>query len=292
MNYTTFETSQSGAAHLRDPQLRALFERDGVVVVDLLDPHEIASLRELNERVRRFHIHDFMPSLWCHDLGYRREVDAEVSRILAPKLAPLLEGEKICFAGLAVKKPRSKSALPLHQDLTFVDETQYATLGVWVPLVEATPENGSLSVIPRSHLLNRHERGFGGSFPYEAITPWLERRYLLQTRIPAGKAVLFTQRLFHASGPNTSDEERPAAYALITGASAPMRFLHFRAAQEQDPFTGTLDVVAVDDDFYRRYLFGTLPSEGERLGSIDFRFEPLDAQRLRAVLGPGRAVPE
>lgn len=266
---------------IRDDVLRRRFARDGAVVVDLLDERDLARLRDLSERTRAHHIHAFTPSVWCGDPGYRAEVDAEVRRVVARHVEAAFDSMKIAFSGLAVKKPRSASEVPMHQDPTFVDEARFAPIGLWMPLVDTGLENGGLGVVPGSHVLNCCVRGFSHPFPYEPLLPHLSRTYLRHLLVRAGQALLFSPRLFHCSGPNLTPYERPVAYAMLVPAAATLRFLHYDWAAPG----GAFDVYDVENDFYNRYVVGAPPPSGERIGRRNYDFEPLDVDRLDAVLG-------
>jgi ectoine hydroxylase-related dioxygenase (phytanoyl-CoA dioxygenase family) len=97
--------------------------------------------------------------------------------VFEPRLATLVDGYRICFANFLNKAPQNADvgAVPLHQDPTFVDETLYRTVGLWVPLVDTVPENGGLVVVPGSHRFNRGPRAVGAPFPYRALESSLRR---------------------------------------------------------------------------------------------------------------------
>lgn len=49
------------------------------------------------------------------------------------------------------KQPHIGGAVPCHQDLTFLFTKPNTTLGFWMPLEDATLENGCLWVVPGGH---------------------------------------------------------------------------------------------------------------------------------------------
>jgi ectoine hydroxylase-related dioxygenase (phytanoyl-CoA dioxygenase family) len=121
-------------------------------------------------------------------------------RMKLPQRALSSEGESSFLAG----------SVSMHQDLgVLTEEADAATiLSVWVPITDATVENGCLKVIPGSHrrdLLDHCLTGANLGIPDKLLT--------LQEAVPvpmrAGSALIFGQQLIHGSLDNvTADEVR------------------------------------------------------------------------------------
>ena len=98
------------------------------------------------------------------------------------------------------------AATPFHQDISTVipeaDDTNMLT--VWVPITEATPENGCLSVVPRSHKGELTLQCLTGSnFP---------DGFIATKRVPLpmspGDVLYMHKRTIHGALPNISDDVR------------------------------------------------------------------------------------
>ena len=121
-------------------------------------------------------------------------------RMKLPQRALSSEGEASFLAG----------SVSWHQDLGVLTEEADAAsiLSVWVPITDATVENGCLKVIPGSHrrdLLDHCPTGHNLGIPDKLLT--------LQEAVPvpmrAGSALIFGQQLIHGSLDNvTADEVR------------------------------------------------------------------------------------
>ena len=117
---------------------------------------------------------------------------------------------------------------PWHQDNAVLtqdaDDTEMLT--VWIPLVDATVENGCLVVIPGSHRpsengsspanqpspssLVRHCPGPGGAprIPDSVIEFYLRNDKVVPVPMARGSVLIFHRRLVHASLPNLSGDLR------------------------------------------------------------------------------------
>ena len=95
-----------------------------------------------------------------------------------------------------------------HQDagVCWPDADPYFMLTVWVPVVDATLENGCLQVMPGSHKygLRKHISTGGSNIPPEERPP-IEPKPLA---IPAGGVILFHNYTLHSARPNETDTIR------------------------------------------------------------------------------------
>ena len=266
---------------LHDPVLDADFERDGYAVVPaLLDAHDIGQLLEVfGASDDPVHGLPFAATLHSADLGFRAAVDRAVRAVVWPKLEPLLNGYRYCFANFVSKGPARDAAetageVRLHQDIAFVDESRYEALGLWCPLTDVDEVNGCLLVVPGSHRLNHGPRGPGTPFPYNELLPVL-RRKLRPLPMAAGTAVLFSQRLFHTSQPNRSAATRVAAGGLLAPIGAQLYCYYPDPASPR-----RMEVFEIDDLFYIRYTYPSRPEGVPRVGVMKYWHTPLSAKDL------------
>ncbi len=105
------------------------------------------------------------------------------------------------------KKPEPEREFPWHQDngYTFVEPQQYVTC--WIPLVDATADNGCPQVAPGVHL--------GGTLAHDWIDPIGFQCIdtppdAVTVEAKAGDVVVFSSLTPHRTGPNTSGSVRKA----------------------------------------------------------------------------------
>ena len=193
----------------RDEGLARAWERRGFVVVPLLEAGEVARLRTLCVPGGDIAAFPFSATIMSQDLEERLRVSRALQSVLKPTLDPLLEGYRVCFGNYAFKPAAQTSGqVELHQDWSFVDERTGEPLGLWCPLVDVTPENGCLFVVPGSHRLTHQPRSVYASLDHPEIADLLDAA-LTPLPMRAGDAILFSQRLFHTSPPNRSPSAAP-----------------------------------------------------------------------------------
>ena len=113
----------------------------------------------------------------------------------------------------AVKAAGGGGMFDFHQDNNYTcHDPAVGSINIWVALVDMTPENGCLMVVPGSHQsgqLQSRDSDDGDEHQKLDVNP----DECLPIRMRAGDAVAFTRWTVHGSGPNHTDEPR-TAYAL------------------------------------------------------------------------------
>ena len=107
-------------------------------------------------------------------------------------------------------------AVPWHQDKSYwPDANANPVITVWIPLVDATLENGCLHIMPRTHkqkILSWHAETYSGTGFTEIddamIAELIPEKTVVPLPVKAGTAILFNDRCIHKSTPNGSDEVR------------------------------------------------------------------------------------
>lgn len=248
------------------PELdRDAFARDGYAVVSLLDASALHELRTAYEASPQREGAGFNSTILSSEWSYREKVDLSIRQIVMERIAALLPEYRIGFCTFVVKSPNSaESEVPLHQDWSFVDERQYASIGLWCPLVDVDMHNGCLQVVAGSHAYPHPPRGACTPFGYPELVPYLKAECLQTVPMKAGEAMLFDNRLFHCSPPNGSGVERVAATAVLVPRACTMRYYH--AADPRSP--NQLEVFEVEDRFFLTHTPGTRPGNSTSLGHI------------------------
>lgn len=103
---------------------------------------------------------------------------------------------------------------PWHQDEAYWDPAQdYAAVGAWLPLDDATVENGCLWFVPGSHRRGVHRHRHLGDDPAVHLLE-LDEEVDTSAAVPvpmkAGGATFHHSRMLHHSRPNTTERDRRA----------------------------------------------------------------------------------
>jgi hypothetical protein len=209
-------------------KLQEAFDRDGYVIVDLIDENTIQRLYDYFLELNHDLGFDFYTSIWSDDKGYRKKVNEFVTAQVFEKTQEYLNKYKPVFANYMVKKPKEHSALGFHQDWTFTLEGESPAMNFWFPLSSVNKENGSLKVIPGSHKLAIPIRARNFPSPLERLSKRLLEKNAIVLSPKLGQAVVFHEKLIHSSAANKSDKLRLAASIVLTSEESTLTHIIYR----------------------------------------------------------------
>ncbi len=218
---------------LTDAQLAA-YRRDGYLVVeDLIAPEEVAALAgrvreythggrprdrlyvQVEPRVERGELAVAHPGdairkidglVQRDDLFHRLGFDPRMLAVLEPILGPDI---KLFRNSLMLKPPEVGSQKGWHQDSPYWPIEPMELCSCWLPLDDATPENGCMTVLPGGHRL--------GPLPHVNVTDdyviapeAVDSAGAVDTPMRAGSGLFFHSLIPHYTAPNRSSRWRRA----------------------------------------------------------------------------------
>lgn len=270
----------------KDPEHQKLFDKQGFLVVPLLNKEEIAHMDKLfDEEHPVLPEFGFYAGSYSNDFDYKKRVSEEIKVVFKRAYDELFENYTTFGGAYLFKMPTPDSDLFIHQDWTVVDESRQVALNVWVPLCDITPENGPLMVLPGSH------------YPAYPVLRSPTMRYffdndhqlamdqLIPMIVPAGTAVVLNQSLIHYSPPNSSDRIRKAITSGVKTKDAQMIF-HFKEPEVEG---NMIEKFEMDDDFFIHFedFFKDIykrPTVGKSLGMIEYEVPMLNGNELNDLL--------
>lgn len=125
----------------------------------------------------------------------------------------------------------------------------------WLPLVDATPENGCLQVLPRAHrrgVVTHHTGGNAGFLVIEDADLPATTEEAVTVPVPLGGALLMTNLTPHCSTPNTTDTIRWSVDLRYQNCEAPTNAFQEPADFDPDAPDVQIACYAPEGDFVVR----------------------------------------
>ena len=231
----------------RDAKLQKVFEQEGYIVLpSLLSDEDILCLTNLFASFQIQYLDAFHTTHFSTDVNHKKIVHDAIAKIVSATTVPYLNNFIPLFGNFMVKNSDTKNCMPMHADWTYVDEKNFCSVSVWVPLIDVDEKNGCFGVVAGSHKITNIIRGpqIKQTSSLERDKVW-EKRYGKLIPMKAGDAIIYNHALLHYSLANTSNIARPAINLSMAPA---VPWLHY-CRPETD-----IEVYRVaDTSFYTHY---------------------------------------
>ena len=186
-----------------NPVLNDLFLQKGYVVIDLLDQEQCIDPLLAYERLHGKQTPDrFFTTTNSFDPSYRKACNDYINGFLLPHLHRMFDNYLPLFGNFMVKPPHNNSACNLHQDWTFVDESAFRTVNVWLALQDTDTVNGCIHLIPGSQILPFPVRGRNINRVYENAIPSMVENLVEAVPLKKGQCIIFDSAVLHYSPNN------------------------------------------------------------------------------------------
>lgn len=212
-------------AYRLEPEAIQLFYQNG-----FLGPYRVmdeAAMRPLYKTVRQHiktpsPIYGF-PTIRDRHLDLPDLMDLFRHPAITERVAQLLGPDLMIWRSQVFDKRGGSSATAWHQASTYLVEdrnqpileppnrNELFQLTVWIALNNVTEENGCLAFVPGTHRKIHAIRHGGKTTFYKArfeLEADIDPRAVVRMPLRPGEFVIFTERVIHGSGPNTTGKRR------------------------------------------------------------------------------------
>jgi Phytanoyl-CoA dioxygenase (PhyH) len=267
---------------LKDSDLDTQLRQQGYVVVPFLDTEEVTLLTEFYYQHHAKQQDGMYATAHVPDIDFRMRMNNLIKTVFARAIEQYFINHTALGGSFIAKGKGTTGKLHPHQDWNIVDEEQFRSFNIWVPLVDLHQNNGAIAIVPHSHNWLATYRSANITGAYSLVND-----LLLENMVPLfmkkGEALIYDHRMLHASGENTTDEIRLAAvYGIIPDKSS-MRYYH--QADEK-----TVEVFESNPEFF---LYGNIfegPKGLKSLSKFEHHFPQVTTEQLKRFLNPSHST--
>ena len=292
LGFLPIESCRVDRAVFRNPEQQAEFDRKGYVVMPLLSLGQVDQLvsgydsiaeslggasrpEDYNDTYAEFSIIHSRPE-------FRRQAFDLITSVLGPEAQKVLVDYRPLIANFVNKLPGT-GVVPTHQNLSVVDESRYASVSVWVALVDCVLDNGAMSLLEGSHRSLRSRRGMWAYQAFGGIEQGIIDEVLTRVEVPAGHAVILDDALVHYSPPNQTDHRR-RAIQLVMAPQEVKTLWHQQIGTNEDGLD--VQVWEIDERFFFEFWHGDGDDRyGQKVDRITVPSVSLAIEDLQELLG-------
>ncbi|MCO5233317.1 MAG: phytanoyl-CoA dioxygenase family protein [Chitinophagales bacterium] len=262
-----------------DKQLFDEIEKNGYSVINLLEKSDTDALKNIFNKHSIPSPEHFYSTSFLASKEERREISQEIQEIVRPKINNLLQNHKELGAVFLIKPTGQNTAMPIHQDWTVVEEPEFHSFTAWIPLQDTTIQNGTITVLPKSHYLSNKLRSPSLADPLKDIKELVAER-METLEIKSGQAFIFTHALIHASHANQSENNRIAVAYGFAHKDADLIYYHKSAEDTK------LQKLSTPTDFFINYPEpGKQPKDSIFIEEIDYNETPVRKEEFIKFYG-------
>ena len=236
---------------LKSEALNKSLQEKGYVIVPFLDTSEVTNLLNIYKELHPVNPDGFYATTHTTDLAFRRKASERIKSVISASIDKTLQNVNALGGAFISKSPNQKGILPLHQDWNIVDEEQYQSYNIWIPLQDVDGHNGAVRVLEGSH--NKMKTFRGPNIPSilsniaEEVQP-----HMISLNMKSGEALIYNHALWHSSPVNRSETHRLAVVFGIIPEEATM--MHYYKNGK----------IVEEYHSYAEFFFENNPNEGPK----------------------------
>jgi len=265
--------------------LEETFRKSGYVVVDFMNSEEVQQVEAIVDSLREERLEidvnieaSYKLSFFVDNPEYRKRVFDRISDFCQPLLDAYLNDYEPLMVNTFDKEPGS-GEVPVHQNWTFVDEERYRSVSIWIPLVDVTRENGTMELVPGSHLGVSLFRGPLIPWVFSDIVDTIKQKYMVPLNLKVGQAAIIDDAILHYTSQN--DTETIRATVQIIAKPQEASAIHYHRPSEDSQH---LEVFEINSDFFQRFKMYSTPEGVPKLAEIPFVPFSLNEEQFKAAI--------
>lgn len=217
----------------------------------------------------------FITTSHSNDHALIRKVDGMIAGIFEPEVKKVLANYKLLFSNFLIKTQGPDSETPPHQDITFVDEHNFPSVSIWVPLCDTDEKNGCMRFVKGSHkflftLRPTHQY----PWTYENVRAEVEK-HLSSYPCKKGDAFIFHHGVIHASYPNSTATPRVAAVLAAYPEKAELIHYYLPSGEKT-----AVSKYKMTKEAFLHFIKEQPPALGEFVAIEKFDFKQVSAQEF------------
>jgi hypothetical protein len=139
--------------------------------------------------------------------------------------------EEICIdcevylSNYIIKTNERNYNIDVHQDWSYVDETQHRSFNIWIPLQDTTIQNGAMVLLPKTHYK------YIETYRTPSIPFYFDKyknilyNYIQPIELNKGDILIFDNSLIHGATSNNHIENRIAVVLCVKPKESKLQFL-------------------------------------------------------------------
>lgn len=227
----------------RDHSLQTHFQEDGYIKISLFNRDEIYELRKIFEKwFDKENFEAFRSTNFSRNKIETLEISNEITKLVYPKFNEVFLNVDYWMAAFLVKPSNFNIEFEVHQDFTFVDEEQFYSGNIWIPLQDTDENNGSMYFIEKTHYKYLKTIRSLSNVEFFKGFESLVKPFSHSVNCKLGEVVIFQHSIIHGSNTNLSSQDRLAISCGFNSSDTSL--IHYVRINDEE-----LSLVEMEENF-------------------------------------------
>lgn len=260
----------------RYQSLNDRFNKEGYITLPLLNEEQLHNLFNLLNELKAKSDNTKVNVSTSYELSFfnenkelKKDILEKIYTFFKPILDNILDDYTPIIINLFNKKPTT-GEVPLHQNWTFVDESKYTSVSVWIPLCDVSKVNGTLEVSPGTHNTLTAYRSPSIPWVFKGLEKKIIDNYMVPLNLKVGQVAILDDAILHYSGVNKSPNDRGTIQLIMKPTEA--KAIHYYCDKN---VPNELEVFEVNEDFFTKFNMHQKPEGVPLIEKMPFTYKPI-----------------
>jgi hypothetical protein len=257
------------------------FDKNGFVLLKNHSKLNISSLSKKYFELHELYINNQTSNDSSYDLSFftlnpqiKEKIFSEIWDNLKEFIETILPDYEPLIINMFNKKPGG-GEVPIHQNWTFVDESKFTSVSVWIPLTKVNHKNGTLEVVKGTHKEISLHRSPTIPWVFKGFEEELKKEWMTPLNIEIGDIAIIDDSIIHYSSNNNSDKDRPSLQLILKPKKADA--IHYLGDNGQ---TKDLKVFKVNSNYFFDFDMNSTEINMPLLYETKSKNEPFSINKL------------
>ena len=209
----------------RSDSIADQYRLNGYAILQMGDLQPVQDLQVFHKENFKKDISGLYASHNANSYERNKDISNKIEEATLPFINSNFNNVQFILGHYMIKASTNGDEFQLHQDWSVTDESKHFSAHLWIPLQDTNKDNGTMYVIPGSHLYYKNYRS--GSLDIPRINrDELVDKMIIPLNIKKGEFLIYHPALFHGSFANRSKNDRIAVLVSLIDKRDTLKYYH------------------------------------------------------------------
>lgn len=206
-------------------KIQEKFEKDGFAIIRFKDYFVLEQLERIHQEFFTSEISGLYASHNINSYETNQTISLSIENAIQSLFKHHFNAVQFILGHYMIKAHSVGDEFQLHQDWSVTDEQIFFSAHLWIPLQDTNYNNGTMFVIPGSHLYFNNYRSGSLNIPRIKRDKLIDKM-IVPVPVKKGEMLIYHPALFHGSYANQSKKNRVAVLVSLLQKDCLLKYFH------------------------------------------------------------------